>query len=1013
MHALTSTITAAAIATATLTANAEPRLTPPAAPISDLERQYPFTYPLADGDSLTYDPNVPTPNEFLPHILGEHFTRHHDVIDYLTAVAEASPRVTLTRYGTSHQRRPLIALTISSETNKRDLDRILEDNLALTDPTRTSRQQALGIAAENPAVVWLSYNVHGNEGSCTEAAMQVAYTLAAATNPEVTRWLNDTVVVIDPCLNPDGRERYINFFDNQLGTQPDPLPNSAEHREPWPSGRSNHYLFDLNRDWAWLSQPESDSRIDLYTQYMPQLHIDYHEQGYNSPHFFGPGDTPYHVNIPTPSNDWLSTYGEHNATIFDTLGLPFATAERFDYLYPGYGKVMPVYHGAVGMLTEQAGHGRGGLAINVDPNSGPDPQGGYTLTLRERIRNHYLTSLSYVETTANNRERQLIRFYDFFATATEPREDLTLDDRNQTDDTLEPLAVPAPQAFAIMPDNTPGMLTHLHELLTSHGVEIRVATRSTDTTHALPYFPPFNPGETRTIPEHAWIISATQPRGYLARTFLDRTTPVEDIATYDITAWSVPLMLGLDAFELFQPATDIPTRPLDPTQDLPTLDRRAFSAPVNTANANNRSPVAPRPDGVAWAIPADTKHTAHAIHLAAKHNIFARFTGDTIRNDDITLPKGSILIHSARNPIDRLNRFLADLASAEIPAYALNRGIPTAGPALGNNANPRLVHPRVMLLFGSPLSSLSTGHTWNMLDHQFPVEHHRIKTQHFPPSNMDQFNVVIIPSSSRPLSSSDAEALEQWTRQGGTVVAIGRAAHWASRTLLDLEHDAEDDNRPSDDYAAAQSESDTAEEEAPLNTMTYEQRERRSHINRIPGAVLRAELDHTHPLTVGIQPSLAFHVFNDEPLPVADNGFVVARFATSTGNAINDPAPGESEPGDPLVMGRITLDRIDELYNAAAIGNAPSDDQTAGDDLVLSGWISPKNAQTLAGTPAVTHHRLGGGNVICFASDPTNRAMNKAAMRFLMNAITRGPSLAPSLQPLGLNGITDHNTDEH
>jgi hypothetical protein len=980
---------------------------PPAASTDELVEKYPFTYPLADGEPIAFADAaaVPSPASHLGRALGSRFTRHAELVGYFQALAAASDRVTVERYGTSHQGRPLIAVTITSPRNHDDLDNILARNRELTDPRRTSPDRALDIATSNPAIAWLSYNVHGNEGSCSEAAMQVAYMLAAGTNDEVQRWLDDTVVVIDPCLNPDGRERYVSFFENAVGVEPDPNVFTTEHREPWPSGRSNHYLFDLNRDWVWLSQPESRSRLALYRRYMPQLHVDYHEQGYHSPHFFGPGDTPYSANIPQPSKDILQTYGDHNALIFDTLGLPFATRERFDYLYPGYGKVTPVYHGAVGMLTEQAGHGRGGLAVNVDPHSGPDAAGGYTLTLRERIRNHMLTSLSNVETTAATREAQLERFYDFFATAMRPRKpiDIELSRPEPTDDAEHATRVfstPMPTGYAFLPSNDPAKLNRLHDLLTAHGVDIRILTDDVATNHALPYFDdaPMSDGEAMapvTMPAGSWYVPASQPMGYLARTLLDRAAYIEDVATYDITAWSAPLMFGLRGYELFNQDTALPTRAFDRSTDMPGMPDDAYVAPERSETR------AAREGGVAWIIPADNARFPVALDLAARSNVFARLAGDPIEHGGRVFPAGSLIVHTSRNADDTTLGFLQATADAGLPAFAIDRGDP--GVALGNNAHRRFIHPRVMLLFGSPLSSLSTGHTWHMLDHQFRTRHHRIFVDDFPPRDLAMYNVIVMPSSWGRLGDAmperARERLDRWVRDGGTLIAVGSSAHWASRSLLGLDDASEDlGGRPGEAYVASDDEADAEPDDVDRSQLTYERRETRSHYDRIPGAVMLADVDTTHPLAFGADERLAFHVFSDDPLHVHQDGFVIARFGTLADSPAGSPSTS-FESGDMETFAADTIGRLDRAHTAARDGD--TERLTRLDRPPFVGWMSIDNARELAGTPAVTLHRQGRGAVVCFASDPTNRAMNAAGMRLLMNAITKGPSLSPALQPLG------------
>ncbi|MGP1309474.1 MAG: M14 family zinc carboxypeptidase, partial [Phycisphaerales bacterium] len=478
--------------------------------------------------------NVPTPKETIGHDVGERFTRHAEILRYLTTLAAESDRVTIDQYGWTHERRPLTLVTISSPENLRNLDDILARNLELTDPRKTDATRAREIAERNPAVAWFSFNVHGNEASCSEVAVQLAYTLAAAEIDEVRDILDNVVLVIDPMLNPDGRERYVSFFDGAFGTSPDPAEYTAEHDEPWPGARTNHYYFDLNRDWLWMVHPESRSRIAAYAKRKPQLHIDYHEQEPESPYFFGPGDAPYNANIPAETREWLDIYGQANARVFDERGLEYSTRERFDYLYPGYGKVLPVYHGAVGLLCEKAGHGIAGVSINVRDR--------YDLLLRDRVRDHFLTAMSYLETTAARRQDQLERFYRFHEDAME-------------------LAPGEPVAYAISAATDPALKQKVWDLLTPHGVEIETLVEDTAVGGLIEY----RDGATvddGTLGAGSWIVRVDQPMGRLVRTIFERITHVEHPDTYDITAWSMPVAFGLDAYAVTH-AEVLDTTPLD------------------------------------------------------------------------------------------------------------------------------------------------------------------------------------------------------------------------------------------------------------------------------------------------------------------------------------------------------------------------------------------------------------------------------------------------------------------
>ena len=341
--------------------------------------------------------NLQSPSEFLGYPIGTQFSRHHQVVDYFKQVAIERPgQVKLEKYGETNERRALMLAYVSSEENMNNLEQIRENNLKSTGILK-------GTSTSNDiAIVWLSYNVHGNEASSSEAAMLTIYKLLT----EKQDYLKNTVVIIDPCINPDGRDRYVNWF-NETASSPYNIDQQAsEHQEPWPGGRPNHYLFDLNRDWAWATQIESQSRLKVYNKWMPHIHVDFHEQGINEPYYFAPAAEPFHEVISDWQRDFQTQIGKNHAKYFDAEGWLYFTRERFDLLYPSYGDTYPTYMGAIGMTYEQGGHGRAGLGILNDE--------GDVLTLVDRLTHHTTTGLSTVEIASQNAAQLTTEFEKYF-----------------------------------------------------------------------------------------------------------------------------------------------------------------------------------------------------------------------------------------------------------------------------------------------------------------------------------------------------------------------------------------------------------------------------------------------------------------------------------------------------------------------------------------------------------------------------------------------------------------------
>ena len=337
------------------------------------------------------------PSDFLGYKLGDKFTPHHLVVDYLFHVLQNEPNVEIIEYGKTYEGRPLMLAFISSVDNMDKLEQIRKDNLIRAGIIEGSTK------TKKVGIVWLSYNVHGNEANSTEAAMKTLHALADKSNIKTQEWLKNTVVIIDPSVNPDGRDRYANWYRMTANRWPDADPLGREHMEPWPGGRTNHYYFDLNRDWAWQTQVESQLRIVKYNEWLPHIHVDFHEQGYNSPYFFAPAAKPLHQYITDWQKDFQKTIGLNHAKYFDRNNWLYFTKESFDLLYPSYGDTYPTYNGAIGMTYEQAGHSRGGLAIETED--------GDTLTLADRLEHHYTTGLSTIEVASKNVEKMVNEFW--------------------------------------------------------------------------------------------------------------------------------------------------------------------------------------------------------------------------------------------------------------------------------------------------------------------------------------------------------------------------------------------------------------------------------------------------------------------------------------------------------------------------------------------------------------------------------------------------------------------------
>src|SRR6478735_582941 len=344
-----------------------------------------------------------SPDEFLGYPIGSRYTPHYNIVNYFREAAAAVPTMMkLEQYGKTNEGRPLMLAYIATPENLTNLEKIRTQNLA-------NAGMLPAQDGKTPVIVWLSYNVHGNETSSSEAAMLVLYEILNPVNKATKDWLKNLVIIIDPCINPDGRDRYVNWYNSVVGKNVDPQPFTREHREPWPGGRSNHYYFDLNRDWAWQTQIESRQRLVKYNMWLPQVHVDFHEQSYNEPYYFAPAAEPYHEVITNWQRNFQQLIGKNNARYFDEKGWLYFTKERFDLFYPSYGDTYPTYKGSIGMTFEQGGGSRSGSAVVIED--------GDTLSLHDRMMHHFTTGMSVLEVSSGNADKLLTEFRNYFQRA--------------------------------------------------------------------------------------------------------------------------------------------------------------------------------------------------------------------------------------------------------------------------------------------------------------------------------------------------------------------------------------------------------------------------------------------------------------------------------------------------------------------------------------------------------------------------------------------------------------------
>lgn len=525
--------------------------------------------PFAPG--VNYDASVPTLEAVLGHAPGAEISTHADVEKYLQALAAALPdRVQLVRYGTSWQGRGLWYAIVGTPANLRRLGAIRDGMRRLADPRGLPDDEAERLVRELPAVGWLANCVHGDEPSGTDAALQVLWHLLAATDdPVAQKVLAQCVVLIDPLQNPDGRDRFVHGTRGARGRWPDATPLGAEHSQQWPGGRVNHALFDMNRDWFAMTQPETQARVRAFLEWWPLVYVDLHEMGGNSSYYFPPPAAPVHGEITAGQREWLHRYGRNNARWFDRFGFDYFTREAYDSFYPGYGEGWPTFHGSIGMTFEMAS-ARGLVFRRRDDG---------LLHYRDGVHRHFVASLATLETLAEGREAALRSFLQHRRAGVA---------RGETGPV---------KAWLFPPRGDRTRTARLMNLLSAQGIEVQQAGGELACAAQ-----PLLGGESQatTFPAGTFVVTAAQPASTLATLLLQPHHDIDpafvaeqkrreqrrrDTEFYDLTAWALPLLFGVEAWT----AGEVPRGELRPCAAGPPMPVLCRCAP-----SRRRSPTSSR-----------------------------------------------------------------------------------------------------------------------------------------------------------------------------------------------------------------------------------------------------------------------------------------------------------------------------------------------------------------------------------------------------------------------------------
>ena len=769
-----------------------------------------------------YNASVPTTDEILGYSPTQVIASHNEIIKYVTALVRSRPNsAKLVQYGETWEGKKLVHAIISSPANMEKLSQYQQMIQALA-LSRKSGERIDQYIEELPATVWLAYGIHGDEISSSNAALLTAYHLLAADQDElVAQLLDNAIVFIDPLQNPDGHDRFVQHFRTHVGLVADDYPQAAEHMQTWPGGRTNHYFFDMNRDFFAQTQPETRARIKVLQQWYPLVYVDFHEMGADSSYFFPPTAPPTNPYLTRTQQDNFGLFGRNNARWFDRYGLDYFTREIFDYFYPGYGDSWPGYYGGIGMTYEQAS--ARGLRMRR--------RNGTLLTFGDGVQHHFITSLATVETASLNRQKL---YADFVAY----RHSAIADGQEGTRNYLLPLK------------GDHSSVHKLAALLASQGIEVFRATRSFQAcgqhaagTYVIPLAQP-----TQRLINVLLATNIEMPEEFVNEQERRRTNNLNH-EMYDVTAWSLPLMFNLQAIPCGRKTTD----------DL----ERVTDFGIRGEVVNDKARVAYL---VAWGENSAGRLLTASLRAGLK--VHSNDKSFTIGGKEF--PSGSLIFKVKDNPDDlaAVLTGIAETSGADVI------GTDTSWVEKGINFGSDKVVPikpvRVGLLWDTPTAAYSAGETRFVLERQFGYPVTPIPARILPTADLSPFDTIVIPSGNYSVAKLPLDKLKQWVAEGGTLIALDNAVSHIGTDLLDVKEEylAVDESTQNDSGSKEAKTSDGG----PKTTLKSDDKDRkakgtilqsaddyqkaiqspRQSPDTVPGVILRADVDHAHWLGAGL-----------------------------------------------------------------------------------------------------------------------------------------------------------------
>ncbi len=803
-----------------------------------------------EGKKLTFNSTIPTPEQILGFQVGDWHVSHDKLLFYLHTLAEKSNRISIDTIGFTHEQRPLIQLIITNPANHSNLEEIRKKHVELTNPSTAT------ISTENlPVVVWQGYSIHGNEASGSNAALLYAYYLAAAEGEEIENKLQNAIIILDPSFNPDGLNRFASWVNMHKSKSHITDPNRRETNEPFPMGRTNHYWFDLNRDWLPVQQPESKARLKRFHDWKPNILTDHHEMGTNSSFFFQPG-VPQRTNPITPqkNQELTAKIGTFHAKFLDNIGSLYYTEQSFDDFYYGKGSTYPDANGSVGILFEQAsarGHSQ-------------DSENG-VITFDFAIRNQLTTSLSTLEAAINLRKELLDYQQNFYKTASDFA-------KNSTE-----------KGYLIGGKNDIPRLEELLKILETHQIDFYLTSKDVNENQEK--------NKTNFSTKNSVVIPINQTQGRLIKGIFDTPKTFKDSVFYDVSAWTFSYAFGLEQKILS-------------TSDVSNLKGEKINATYFSELFNKENQTIQKSE-IGYLIDWKNYYSPKLVNKLLENNLNVKVSEEAfsfvLNNNKTDFGRGTIFVKSPSNELnnnsnnqneaDNLVQLLSDMsAEYSIKVTSLQTGLTDNGIDLGSPSFQTLKLPKVLIVVGQGVDSYEAGEIWHLLDVRYGMKVSLIEASDLSSIDLHDYTTIVLPSGYP--QNFTPNTLSSWVENGGTLIAIGSSINFL---------------KGSSHFSLSQKISSNQKNSEQKQRLMYENRGNDRGSNYVGGLIIETQLDLSNPISFGYE-SETIRIFKDNSifLEYSENPYVMPLVYTLN-------------PQTNIVSGYLSDSNKEKLQNSVSI----------------------------------------------------------------------------------------------